>query len=248
MIVAASTSCIPNTPLQDILDRLSDLEYTNAEIVVGPSGTLSTADVVSKFDTIVHLCRTLRRITPVAIHFELDPTEPKYFEYFRVLSTLAKAIKVVIITVRSSIPGTPFNEEVERLRDLVRIGLNDGVVVGLLTEGGRLTESPDTVGSLCKSVKGLGVTLDPSHYIVNLPKPRDYEGILDHVCHVRLRDSSASQYQVRIGQGIIEFGRLVIQLNKVGYQRALCVDVAPLPDLDTSAELRKMRLLLESLL
>lgn len=248
MIVAASTACIPNAPLSEILDRLSDLEYSNAEIVVGENGSITPADLVAKFDSLVHLCRTLRRVTPIAIHFDLDPTVPKYADIFRILCTFAKAIKVVVVCVRASIPGTPFNEEVERLRELVRVGMNDGVVVGLLTERGRLTDTPETVGSLCKSVKGLCITLDPSHYIVNQPKPRDYEGILDHVCHVRLRDSTNDQFQVRIGQGILEFGRMVIQLNKVGYRGALCVDLAPLPDVDMNAEMRKMRLLLESLL
>jgi hypothetical protein len=37
-------------------------------------------------------------------------------------------------------------------------------------------------------------------------------------------------------------------LSLVNYRRALCVDLAPLPDVDPLAELRKMRLLLESLL
>ncbi len=248
MIVAASTTCLSDLPLHDILDRLADLEYTNVELVVGRQGTILPTELAEKFDSIVHTCRTSRRITPVAIYFDLDPTDPSYFDSFRTLCNLAKAIKVVVVSVRSSIPGTPFNEEVERLRELVRIGMNDGVVVGLLTESGRLTDSPDTVGSFCKTIKGLGVTLDPSHYMVRQPKPKDYENILDHVCHVRLRDSSESQYQVRIGQGVIEFGRLVVQLNKVGYRRALCVDLAPFADVDTLAELRKMRLLLESLL
>lgn len=239
---------MPDLPLQDIMDRLSDLEYTNTELVVSQEGSLTPDNIARKYDSIIHLCRTLRRIAPVAIHFDLEPSVPRFFDYFRDVCRLAKAIKVVVVTVRSAELGTPFNEEIERLRDLVRIGMNDGVVVGILTEAGRLTDAPETVGSICKSVKGLGVTLDPSHYIVNVPKPKDYEPILEHVCHVRLRDSSATQFQVRIGQGIFEFGRLVIQLNKVGYHRALCVDLAPMPDLDMSAELRKMRLLLESLL
>ncbi|GHT20356.1 hypothetical protein FACS1894189_9230 [Planctomycetales bacterium] len=55
--------------------------------------------------------------------------------------------------------------------------------------------------------------------------------------HIRLRDTTEKQFQVRIGQGIIEFSRLVIQLNKVDYRRALCVDLAHLPDVDPLAEL-----------
>ena len=248
MIVAASTSCIPNLPLQEIFDRLADLEYTNAEIVIDESSCVKPEELTQQFDSIVHVCRTSRRITPVAFHFGLDPTHPNYFEYFDVTCRLAKMTRVVVITVHTAIPGTPFNAEVERLQELVRIGMNEGVVVGIATEIGRLTESPDTVGSLCKSVKGLAVTLDPSHYIYNQPKPRDYDGILDYVCHVRLRDTTKEKAQVRIGQGVLEFGRFVIQLTKVGYNRTLCVDLAQLPDVDPIAELRKMRLLLESLL
>jgi sugar phosphate isomerase/epimerase len=234
--------------LQDILDRLADLEYTNVELVIGEQEPIPFSELIPQFDSIVQICRTSRRITPVAIYFEPDPTTPNYLELFKVACQLAKAIKVVVMTVRSSVPGTPFNEEHERLRNLVQIAMSYGVVVGLQTEIGRMTDMPDTVESFCKSIKGLGVTLDPSHYIFEQPKPKDYESILNYVCHVRLRDTTPSQFQVRIGQGILEFGRLVIQLNKVDYCRSLCVDLAQIPDVDSMAELRKMRLLLESLL
>ena len=248
MIVAASTSCIPNLPLQEVFDRLSDLEYTNIEIVIDENSCVKPDELPQQFDQVIHVCRTSRRITPVAFYFGLEPTHPNYFEHFDTVCRLAKAARVVVISVRAAIPGTPFNDEVKRLQELVNIGMNEGVVVGLTTEIGRLTELPDTVGSLCKCVKGLSVTLDPSQHIYNQAKPRDYDGILGYVCHVRLRDTTKEKPQVRIGQGVLEFGRFVIQLSKVGYDRALCVDLAQLPDVDSIAELRKMRLLLESLL
>jgi sugar phosphate isomerase/epimerase len=234
--------------LQDILDRLADLEYTNVELVIGEHQPIHIAELIAQYDSIVHVCRTSRRITPVAIYFEPDPTIPNYLELFKVACQLAKAIKIVVMTVRASIPGTPFNEEYERLRNLVHIAMSHGVVVGVQTEIGRMTEMPDTVESFCKSIKGLGVTLDPSHYIFNQSKQKEYDSILNYVCHVRLRDTTPTQFQVRIGQGVLEFGRLVIQLNKVDYCRSLCVDLAQIPDVDPMAELRKMRLLLESLL
>ena len=248
MIVAASTSCIPNLPLQEVFDRLSDLEYTNAEIVIDENSCVKPEELAQQFDQVIHICRTSRRITPVAFYFGLEPTHPNFFEYFDTACHMAKASRVVVISVRAAVPGTPFNDEVQRLQELVRIGMSEGVVVGLTTEIGRLTELPDTVGSLCKCVKGLSVTLDPSHYIYTQTKPKDYDGILDYVCHVRLRDTTKEKPQVRIGQGTLEFGRFVIQLSKAGYNRALCVDLAQLPDIDSIAELRKMRLLLESLL
>ena len=255
VIVAASTSCIPNLALQEIFDRLADQEYTSVEIVIDENSCVKPEELSQQFDQVVHICRTSRRIAPVAFYFGLEPTHPmesaypKFLEYFSAACRLAKVTKVVVITVRAAVPGTPFNDEVRRLQDLVRIGLNEGVVVSLATEIGRLTELPDTVGSLCKCVKGLGVTLDPSHYIYNQPKIRDYDGILDYVCHVRLRETTKESFQVQVGRGVLEFGRFVNgQLSKAGYNRALCVDLAQLPDVDSITELRKMRLLLESLL
>ena len=248
MIVAASTSCIPNLPLQEIFDRLSDLEFTNVEIVIDENSYVKPEELTQLFDQVVHVCRTSRRITPIAFYFGLEPTHPDYYERFETVCRLAKVTRIVVVTVRAAVLGTPFNDVVKHLEKLVQTGMSEGVVVGLATETGRLTESPDTVGSLCRLVQGLSVTLDPSHYIYNQQKPPVYDGILDYVCHVRLRDTTKDNFQVRIGQGTLEFGRFVIQLSKAGYDRALCVDLAQLPDIDSIAELRKMRLLLESLL
>ena len=248
MFVAASTSCIPDEPLAGVFDRLVDLEYANTELVIGEQGVIVPSQIAERHDAIVQLRRSLRRIVPSAIFFDVEPEDTEYYEKFTLACRLAKDCKIVVMTVHAAVPGTPFNEEIGRLRELVRIGMFHGTVVGIATEAGRITETPETVGSLCRNVKGLGVTLDPSHYIYNHPKPKDFEPILPYVCHVRLRDTTQKQFQTRLGQGDVEFGRLVVQLNKVEYRRTLCVDVVPLPGMDQFAELRKMRLLLEALL
>ena len=146
--------------------------------------------------------------------------------------------------------GTPFNEEIERLRRMVGIASGEGAVIGLLTESGRLTHDAATTKSLCDNVPGLGVTLDPSHLMLESPQPKigNMDDLLPKVVHVRLRDSTVKELQVRIGQGEVEYGKLVAQLEKVKYNSALCVDLRPLPDVEQNAEMRKMRLLLESLL
>jgi len=248
VFVAASTTCITDEPLAGVFDRLVDLEYTHMELVIGAQGTISPSLVADQHETIVQLRRSSRRIVPISIFFDVEPETPEYLEQFTSACRLAKDCKIAVIAVHAAVPGTPFNEEIDRLRTLVDIGLQYGVVVGIATESGRITEMPETVGSLCKNVKGLGVALDLSHYIYNLSKPKTYESILPYVCHVRLRDTTQKHFQTRIGQGIVDFGRLVVLLNKVEYKRALCVDLAPLPNVDQSSELRKMRLLLESLL
>ncbi len=249
MFVAASTGCFPDLSLGAALQRLADLEYSNVEIVAHESGGhLKPSEVLADLEQAVRLCRHTHRLSVVAYSLDFDAPEEESYNQFAACCRLAKATKVVALTIRAAELGTPFNAEVERLRRLVSIAAADSVVVGLLTETGRMTQDPNTAVVLCDSVKGLAITLDPSHYIWGPHKAASFEQVMKHTCHVRLRDTTKETFQVRVGQGLVEYGRLVTQLNKFNYDRALCVDMAPLPDVDQNAELRKMRLLLESLL
>jgi sugar phosphate isomerase/epimerase len=249
VFVAASSRCFPDLPLDAALLQLVELEYSSVEIMIHETGGhLKPSDVLADTEHVVSLCRQTHRLTPVALSVDIEAPEPDYYHQFAACCRLAKAIKVVTITVRSAELGTPFNAEVERLQKLVALAAREGVRVGLLTEVGRMTETPDTAVVMCDSVKGLGITLDPSHYIFGPHAGINYDQVMKRVFHVRLRDTTKDQLQVRVGQGEIEYGRLVNQLLKVRYNRALCVDLLPLADVDQLTEMRKMRLLLESLL
>jgi sugar phosphate isomerase/epimerase len=249
VFVAASTRCFPDLPLDEALVRLVDLEYTRVEIVVHETdGHLKPSEVHGDLDRAVHICRQTQRLTPVAYSVDIEAPEPLYYEQFTSCCRLAKATKVVTLAVRASELGTPFNAEVERLRAMVSIASREGVVIGLVSEVGRMTQDPSTAMVICDNVKGLQLTLDPSHYVYGPLAGVNYEQLLKYVCHVRLRDTTKDQLQVKVGQGNIEYGRLVSQLGKYNYNRALSVDILPTPELDQASELRKMRLLLESLL
>jgi sugar phosphate isomerase/epimerase len=249
MFVAATSRCFANLPLNAALLQLVDLEYTAVEVMVHEhDGHIKPSEVLADMEHAVALCRQMHRLTPVALSVEIDAPEPEYYRQFAACCQLAKTIKVVTLTVRSAELGTPFNAEVERLQMLAALAAREGVRVGLLTEVGRMTENPDTAVVFCDNVKGLGITLDPSHYTFGPFAGANYQQTLKHVYHVRLRDTTKDALQVRIGQGEIEYGRLVNQLSKVHYDRALCVDLQPIPDVDQLTEMRKMRLLLESLL
>ena len=120
--------------------------------------------------------------------------------------------------------------------------------MGVKTETGRITQDPDTAVVLCDNVKGLGITLDPSHFIYGPHAGGGYDQVLKHTYNVHLRDTTKDKLQVRVGQGQVEYGRLISQLSKVHYNRALTVHITEMPEVDHAGELRKMRLLLESLL
>ena len=133
-------------------------------------------------------------------------------------------------------------------------GVASAILVGL-SQGGFTTQRaaiahPDRVRAivLCDTVKGLRLTLDPSHYITGPHQGGSIDKVMRYVQHVHLRDSTKEKLHVRVGQGEIDYGKLIQQLGKVGYDRALSVLMTPLEGFDHRAEMRKMRLLLESLL
>jgi sugar phosphate isomerase/epimerase len=72
--------------------------------------------------------------------------------------------------------------------------------------------------------------------------------VIKYVQHVQLRDSTKDKFQVRVGQGEVDYGKLIGQLEKVGYDRALAVHMTPIEGFDHRAEMRKLRLLMDSLL
>jgi len=248
VFVCVSTESLPGMPLSAAMERLAELEYTAVELDVREDGGHLHPDrVAANPEAAIAECSDLQRLRPVAVSFAAAET-PAVYDSFTACCRLAKSLGVVTMVVESSELGTPFNGEIERLRRMVAIASGLGAVVAVKTSAGRMTQDAETTASLCRNVPGLGVTLDPSHFIYGHKKPASWEAILKYVCHVHLRDTKPDAFQVRIGQGNVEYGKLVAQLERVGYSRGLCAHLPPLEGVDQAAELRKMRLLLESLL
>lgn len=247
MFVSASTICFPESNLADACQQITDLEYDSVELWLSDSSPqIGAAEIAADPDRFVATYRDATRLTPVAFNCENDVSP----EVFTGLSKAAKLLQVTQITVPSSVVGTPFNAEIDRLRSLVSIASQDGVRVSIKTQTGRLTEDPETAVELCGSVDGLGLTLDPSHYLI-LPNPvTSFERFAPHVYHVHLRDSSAKELQVQVGLGEIDYSRLIAQLEREGYNRALSVELIPsMTDVESRMlEMRKLRMLLDSLL
>lgn len=250
MFVCASTECFIDLPRDEILPSLVDLEFSAVEMSLneGPHGWIAPSQILADLDQAIEAFRDTHRLSIAALNVSLASRGPQYYAEFEACCKLAKAIRVVPLVVPAAELGTPFNEEIERLRELVRIASLQGCLVALRTQIGCMTEDPDTAVVLCNNVTGLGLALDPSHYIAGPRQGRDFSKVMPYVYHVHLRDSTKSELHVRVGQGEVDYGKLVTQLEKVGYRRALSVLAPPLPGIDHRAEMRKIRLLLESLL
>ena len=249
MFVAATTQCYPDRPLDQAIEKLGDLEFSHIEIGIHEdSQHLKPSDVLSDMSRCYDIINSTRRLTVVGLSLDIAAEGQAYFDTFTKCCELAKLSKIVTLTVSSGEQGTPFNEEVEKYKELVKIAEAHGVRVAMRSQVGKISADPDTVSVICGHVGGLGLSLDPSHYHYGQPpETTNYEKLMQYVYNVYLRDSTPEELQVRVGQGIIEYGKLINLLRKVGYDRALCVDIQPDPDTDHDGELRKLRLLLESL-
>lgn len=247
MFVAASTICFSESNLADACQHLADLEYDRVELWLSEtSPQAKPSELAADPEGFVSDYHETTRLTPVAFRLGEDVTP----EMFHGISKTAKLLQVTQITVPSSPLGTPFNEEIDRLKTLVDIAGRDGIRVSIKTQTGHLTADPDTAVELCGSVRGLGLTLDPSHYLAGPQPVRSFERFAPHVYHVQLRDSTPQQLQVQVGLGEIDYSKLILQLAKEGYDRGLSVELIPdQTDVETRPlEMRKLRMLLDSLL
>lgn len=249
MYIAASTGCFPDVTLPEVIDILNDLEFIAVEIVLDDRGQqVKPAQLVDDFDESVRLVRDTHRMEICSYNVKIDAEGETFYQRFEKVCDLAKATKVVTLTIPSGEHGTPFNQEVEHLQRLVQIGDSRGVRIGIQSQIGCLSEDPDTIKNLCDYVPGIGLTLDPSHYLCGNLRNKNYEKLMKYVYHVHLRDSKRDKLQVRVGQGEIDYSKLITQLQNVGYDQALSIDMTPAEGIDMRHELRKLRLLLDSLL
>lgn len=164
---------------------------------------------------------------------------------------MAKTLTVAVLTMPAAPLGTPFDHEVQRLTGLASHAMREGLVLAVATDSRTLTADPAVAVALCEAVPGLGLTLDPSHYIQG-PHRGDVDVLYPYVQNVHLRDTGKKpdEFQVRIGQGDVEYGRIVNLLERHGYVRGLTVSIFDRPEntFDVEVEVRKLKLLLESLL
>ena len=246
MYVAVSTQSFPDRSLHDVCEAALETGFDKLELYLHPTdGPLQAEAVAEDPDRFVSEFRDATRLTPIAFYLGSDVSP----ETMAGLAKAAKHLKVTQVTVPASPPGTPFNDEVDRLRAHVAAVTPEGCRLSIRTRTGELSGDPHTAVELCDAVKGLGLTYDPSYFVAG-PHAGAEEVVFPKVEHVHLRDTSPDKIQVPAGLGEIDYAKLIARLEKEGYVGALAIDLFPDDgDAETrSLELRKIRMLLETLL
>jgi sugar phosphate isomerase/epimerase len=256
MFVACSTLCFSKEPLESALRHIAELEFDKIELAIIEGGThLRPSEVAENPEMALHRLRHGPSLTPAALSLDfgdVDPAGPVYRKRFEAMCRMAKPLTVAVLTISAAPLGTSFDDEVKRLTTLAGFAMREGLVLAVETHSQTLTADPAAAVELCKAVPGLGLTLDPSHYIQGPNRGADFDVVYPYVQNVHLRDTGKEpdEFQVRIGQGEVEYGRIVNLLERHGYDRGLTVSILDQPEssFDIEVEVRKLKLLLESLL
>ncbi|MEQ9410186.1 MAG: sugar phosphate isomerase/epimerase [Fuerstiella sp.] len=247
MHIAASTRSLWDLSFSAACGQLQDLGFDKVEIWINSQyDQMKSSRIIGNVDSVLAEFRDASRLSPVAIFLE----DELAIDDFQQIVEFAKQLRVAQLTIEASPLGTPFNSEIDRLRERNHLCVEEGIRLSILTKTGLLSEDPHTAIELCQSVRGLGVTLDPTFFTCTPRGEVNFDVVFPHVSHVQLRDTSLKELQVPAGLGEIDYNRIIAALRHEGYSRTLAVDLLPrtMQGEERLLELRKLRLLLESLL
>jgi sugar phosphate isomerase/epimerase len=256
MFVACNTLCFAQEPMETALRHILELEFDKFELaLVEGDQHLRLSEAGDDPDAALARVRRGPSLVPCGLYLDAGATDwsgPVTVKRFEGLCRLAKSLSVAVITMQAAPRGTSIDDEVKRLTSLGTDAFRKGLVLALLTHSETLTADPQVAVELCRAVPGLGLTLDPSYYLQG-PNPEvDFDGVFPYVQNVHLRDTGTApgEFQVRVGQGKIDYARIVNMLQRHGYNRSLTVSIIDRPDnpFDREVEVRKLKLLLETLI
>ncbi len=256
MFVACSTLCFAQEPLEKALRQIAELEFDKYELAILEDGPhLRPSEVGEDPEAALAGLRRGPSLIPSAIHLDFGPVDwdsTPTRRRFEGLCRFAKSLNVAVITLPAAPSGTPLDQEVKRLLTLQSVAMRDGLVLALVNHAETLTGDPQVALQLCKAVPGLALTLDPSHFLLSGHKEAEFDPLYPYVQNTHLRDTGKQpgEFQVRVGQGQVEYARIVAQLQRFGYNRALTVAIIDRPEnpFEREVEVRKLKLLLETLL
>lgn len=253
MYVACSTNCFARYPLERALRLIGELEFSKLDVSIHEHGPhLRPSEVAADVGLAAQRIRIGPRLTPAAFDVEIEaPDLEDYLRQLKAICKLARQSTVSILTIPAASNGTGLDAEVRRLQEIMALIQTEGLVLTVPTRIGTLTETPAGAMELCQRVPGLGLTLDPSHYISGPHQGGSYDQLFPFIHHVHLRDTGRGpgKFQVRVGQGEIEYGRIISLLQRQRYNRLLTVAIQDIPDAPfvMETEVRKLKFLLESL-
>jgi sugar phosphate isomerase/epimerase len=253
VFVACSTLCFAKYSLEHALRVIGDLRFAKVDLAIHEDGHhLKPSQVAADVQHTAQMLKTACPLGLAAYHVRLQAADhADHIRQLRAVCRLARLTAVPVICIPAPPAAADPAAATKQLADLVKLADGEGLILTVETHMGSLAETPEGAIDLCRRVPGLYLTLDPSHFLVGAARGQSFDDVYPYVKHVRLRDTGAGphEFQVRVGQGQVDYGRIVSLLERQHYDRLLTVDIRDIPDANFAMEpeVRKLKYLLESL-
>lgn len=163
-----------------------------------------------------------------------DPDADAFAQYkreFLALLDLASRVSCPNLTVQPGGPREGYDDDTlrelvaTRLSELSRHASQRGITVGVEAHHGSLLERPEAAVELIGRLwPAVGLTYDPSHFVIQEIPLQDTEPLLDHTVHVHVRNAAPGKMQETMEDGVVDFAWLVGALEARGYDAALAIE------------------------
>lgn len=112
----------------------------------------------------------------------------------------------------------------EELARLAEIGHRGSVRISFEPHLESVAESPADTLSIVKGSPYLSLTLDYSHFIAQGYETAEVDPLLSHAGHLHVRQAKGGTLQARDDDGVIDFERILAQLDQIGYMGAVAFE------------------------
>jgi sugar phosphate isomerase/epimerase len=184
-----------------------------------------------------------------------DP-EPEAFtqckKEFMALLDLARAVGCPNLTLQPGerIEGIEDKQMISALKthlaELAEPAQESGISLGVENHYGSVVENPDVILEVVAPLwPAVGLTYDPSHFVMQDISLPEYEPLLARTTHVHVRNASTGKMQDTMENGTVDFEWLIPALERNGYDGAVTIEYFSAFDKDFTTSLVLRDLLIE---
>lgn len=263
--IACSTLGFSKQKLGAALERIAELgfDYVDLAMMHGwahidpahlardPDGPETRAEGVASL-------LELNGLKPVAANaslsgaYENDPATLEHnLREFDVLARFAQAARIPVICLSAGRlkDGMPIAQRIaevaEHLKRLMDIARDMQVDLTVETHSGSVAEQCHDALALVEAVPGLGLTWDPSHFVMKQIDLSAAEKLLPHARHVHVRDAVPGDFQAPLGRGQLDVDWFAAALERSGYSGAVAIEyIDSHEERDITGDIAQLRRLL----
>jgi sugar phosphate isomerase/epimerase len=162
----------------------------------------------------------------VAINHPDEAVRAESISYFGPAVEFARRLSSPGVSV---LPGVEFGDDsldaaAAELRRRADIAGEAGLRLSFEPHYESVVETPERTLELLDRAPGVGLVLDYSHFVFQGMPQGDVDVLIPHAHHVHLRQAGRGAMQLRVGDGEIDFPRLLGRLREAGYDGYLALE------------------------